>query len=575
MPRLRTIRPVSGLARGGVAAALIASTVLIAPPAATAAPVKPDSTSRTSSERTSPDHKPVPSSVVPKISWAACGADFPAFQCATVKVPTDYDKPYGATTSLALTRLPAANPAKKIGTLFTNPGGPGGSGVDFVQAVAQVAYPASVRDRFDILGFDPRGVVRSDPATCFPTEAEEQASLGASLPYPVTSAEERRFFAESKTLAQKCAATSPDRFNHISTANVARDMDLLRRAVGDQKLTYAGYSYGTFLGATYAKLFPSKVRALVLDGTLDPREYSGESKKFRWTPVGNRIEQDRGGAEVFEEFLSQCKAAGPERCSLAALGDPATVSRKALDDLKKNPIVVPVGDGTTVEVTYQIAVATIYSTLYGAAGWTQLADLISSLVVEPAAAKRTAPVDESVAALIRRGEDYPSLGGSLGSTCVDTRTPDLRVYPLVADVQNARFPDFGRYRTWIDVPCSYLKDAGIRDRDAYTGSWQQTTKANVMVLGTRFDPATPYKNTRPYADLFRHASVVTLEGWGHTTLGQSRCTDALVQDYLLNPTAKRKDATCATDVVPFAATPTNAAAKERAAAAQTLAAMQR
>ncbi len=117
----------------------------------------------------------VPAPAVPRIRWASCGPGLDAFQCATVKVPQDYDRPYGPTTSLALTRLPAADPARRIGTLFVNPGGPGGSGVDFVQQAAQVLAPPQVRARFDLLGFDPRGVARSDPATCFPTAAEEDA----------------------------------------------------------------------------------------------------------------------------------------------------------------------------------------------------------------------------------------------------------------------------------------------------------------------------------------------------------------------------------------------------------------
>jgi pimeloyl-ACP methyl ester carboxylesterase len=505
--------------------------------------------------------------VVPKIRWVSCGSDFPAFQCATVRVPRDYDKPYGATTTLALTRLPAAKPKAKIGTLFTNPGGPGGSGVDFVQGAAQVLYPQAVRDRFDILGFDPRGVARSDPATCFATAADEEAALATFPAYPLTRAEVRPYLAANKKLARSCAARSPDRFRHLSTANVARDLDLLRRAVGDAKLSYAGYSYGTYLGATYAALFPTKIRALVLDGTLDPREYSGTAQRYAGIPVGNRIEQDRGGAEVFAEFLRQCRLAGSDRCSLAALGDPATVARRTLDQLKTSPRELPLPDGSTVEISYQTAVAAIFSSLYSPAGWADLADLITVLSADPATAeRRTAAVSPAVAATLRRTEDYASLGGSLGSTCVDTRTPDPSVYARAADRADARFPDFGRYRTWIDVPCAYLKDAGIRDTDAYRGPWRQSTRADVLVLGTRHDPATPYKNTRPYANLFRHASVVTLEGWGHTTLGQSTCTDARVTAYLLQPNRTRRDATCATDLKPFTAAPTPAVAKRAATA---------
>jgi len=507
------------------------------------------------------DRKPAPASVVPKLNWGSCGAGLEAFQCTTAQVPLDYDQPRGGTIAIALTRLPASDPSRRIGTLFTNPGGPGGSGVDFVQTGAQVLFPAEVRARFDILGFDPRGVARSTPATCFRTEEDEAAYGASALAFPVTKRQERRFDRESKALARSCAATSRVRFRHISTANVARDMNLLRRAVGDAKLNYAGYSYGTFLGATYAKIFPDRVRALVLDGTIDPREYSGRASRYRTIPVSRRIEQDRGGAQVFEEFLRRCRATGAERCSLAALGDPAAVARRTLDALKKRPAVLALPDGTSVTVDYQLAVSTTYSGLYSATVWSDLADFLAVLALGTGTSTVSQSASPAVAAMVRaaQDEDYASFGGSIGSTCVDVRTPARSVFPAAADRADRRFPDFGRYRAWIAYQCSYFKAEGLRDADAYTGPWRQTTSARVMVMGTRWDPATPNQNTRPYADLFRRASVTTLAGWGHTTLGQSRCVDSRVAAYLVRPGTKRADVTCATEVVPFAAPATTSA----------------
>jgi hypothetical protein len=271
---------------------------------------------------------------------------------------------------------------------------------------------------------------------------------------------------------------------------------------------------------------------------------------------------------VFDQFLRLCAAAGPESCSLARLGRPATVARHTLDALKRKPVVLDAEPGP-VEFTYQQTVAVIYSYLYAPAAWGELADLMFLLTVggqaQAVAAGRLSA--ERVAAAVALGrpgkDDYRSVGGSLGSTCADVRTPRRSVYPAAADAENRRFPDFGRYRTWADFGCSYLRAAGIRDDDAYTGPWRQTTSAHVLVLGTRWDPATPYRNTRPYADLFRHASVVTLAGWGHTTLGQSGCTDARVAAYLLNPRRDRGDTTCATEIVLFTAAPVSGAAAER------------
>lgn len=510
---------------------------------------------------------------VPRLTWTSCGPGLEAFQCTTAEVPLDYDWPRGATITLALTRLPATDQARRIGSLFTNPGGPGGSGVDFVQQGAPLLYADVVRSRFDIIGFDPRGVARSTSATCYPSLAAEQQATDGFLPFPVTRTERVRYDREAATLARACARTSAKRFRHISTANVARDLDLLRRAVGDDRLSYAGYSYGTFLGATYARLFPGRIRAMVLDGTIDPREYAGATPALRRVPVGNRIEQDRGGAEVFAEFLAQCRAAGPDHCTLRAVGEPSRVTRAVFDSLKRRPVELTGPDGQTVTVTYQLAVVTAYTALYGPSQWSDLADFFTLLAAATGGSARAAGAQKSmssgVAALLdgprRTGQDYPSFGGSIGSTCVDTITPPRGVFAPAADVADRRFPDFGRYRTWVGYLCSYLRAEGVRDNDAYTGSWQQQTHAPVLVLGTRHDPATPYRNTRPYAALFPRSSVVTLDGWGHTTLGQSVCTDDRVAAYLLRPDRPRADAVCASEVIPF--TTLGANQRSRAAAA--------
>ena len=144
-------------------------------------------------------------------------------------------------------------------------------------------------------------------------------------------------------------------------------------------------------------------------------------------------------------------------------------------------------------------------------------------------------------------------------------TPPRRVYPRVADAQDRRFPDFGRYRTWIDLPCRYLKAEGIRDTDAYRGPWRQTTDARVLVIGTRWDPATSFRNTRPYARLFPHATVITHEGWGHVAINKSACALAVTSAYLTDPTQPLADRTCPTNVVPF----TTAAAQKSKAGQQT------
>jgi pimeloyl-ACP methyl ester carboxylesterase len=492
---------------------------------------------------------------VPALDWQPCGPGLERFLCTTAEVPTDYDDPSGPKTRLALTKLPASGaPDQRLGTLFVNPGGPGGSGVDFVQMAAPQIYAPDVLARYDVLGFDPRGVARSDPATCFPTQADELASPLLAMFYPLPGPEEARYTLEARELARRCLQTSPQRFASGSTANVARDMDLLRQAVGDERLTYAGYSYGTLLGATYARLFPDRVGRFVLDGTVDPVAWSGTGTgdAAPTTPLGIRIRQGIGARETFGEFARLCREAGPQRCSLAGLGDPAVVVPATFERLAREPIAISRPDGTTALVNQQAAVATTFFELYSPAGWPQLADFLATLaaaVPSPARVAAAAAATRSPLGARLRGEDYPSVGGALASLCVDTAASGrVREYPALIDAYDAQAPYFGRFRGWIPLPCEFWT---LQDPDAFHGPWQQSTQAPVLVIGTRFDPATPYRQARPYADLFPAGRLLTLDGWGHTAIGKSACVDAAIAAYLVTADPPPDGAVCAPDAVPF------------------------
>jgi pimeloyl-ACP methyl ester carboxylesterase len=531
--------PVRRCTRALVASALVA--VLL-----------PASAPARSSLRASPAAAPVPA-----LDWGPCGPGLERFLCATANVPTDYDDPTGPTTRIALTKLPASGPpGQRLGTLFTNPGGPGGSGVDFVQQGAATIYPPAVLARYDVLGFDPRGVARSDPATCFPTLADEQTSPLLQSLYPLPGPEEETYALEALSFAERCQTQSPERFGHASTANVARDMDVLRQAVGEARLDYAGYSYGTYLGATYARLFPDRVGRFVLDGTVDPVAWSGTGSgdAAPTVPMGIRVRQGIGATETFGEFARLCREGGPQRCSLAALGDPAVVVPATFDRLARKPVQIALPDGSTIAITQQIAVLTTYLDLYSPASWPELADFLASLaapVPAPARVAAAAARTRSPLGARLRGEDYPSVGGALASVCVDT-APSGRVrdYPALAAAADAVAPYFGRARAWTALPCEFW---ALQDRDAFHGPWQQTTRAPVLVIGTRFDPATPYRQARPYADLFPASRLLTLDGWGHTAIGKSACVDAAIAAYLVDGAPPPDNAHCAPGAVPFAA----------------------
>ncbi len=493
-----------------------------------------------------------PAPTVPQIAWGSCGDDaaLAAFECAEVEVPTDHDRPRGATTTIALTRLPATDPDQRIGTLFTNPGGPGGSGVDFVQAAGEFAWTPEVRARFDVLGFDPRGVGASGPTTCFPTAAREAAFLARQqVTFPWLDRQENRFTLNSAKLGASCTATSGDRLAHMSTANVARDMDLLRQAVGDEKLSYVGYSYGTYLGATYAKLFPDTVRALVLDGTVEPAAYSGSDGDRR--PVTLRMDQHTGGRDVLAEFHAQCAEAGAEACALAALGDPATVTEELLQGLKTAPVTLPLPDGTELEVTYDVAVTGTFFSLYEPTQWPALAADLAAMATAQQAGTHVATVSAQggsagFAGWLRK-EDFVSVGTNF-TICAETAESGTPLqYGRYSDEAEAEAPHFGALRAWAPQVCEYVP---VVDRDAYVGPWDQDVDSPVMVIGTRFDPATPYENTQPYADRFPDARVLTLDGWGHTILFKSACADEAVARYLVDLEAT-DGAVCAPDAAPF------------------------
>jgi pimeloyl-ACP methyl ester carboxylesterase len=326
---------------------------------------------------------------VPKLAWTACGDEAPGFECATAQVPLDYDRPRGAKITLALTRLPASDPARRIGSIFFNPGGPGGSGVDFLQAVGPFLYSDEVRARFDLVSFDPRGVARSTPLQCFDTTDEALAAL-APLPFPVTRAEERVWVQADRTWQRACAERGGPILNHMSTANVARDMDLLRRAVGDRKMTYVGYSYGTAIGSTYANMFPDKVRAVVIDGVIDPVSYTtGRGDQARTLPSDARLRSEQGAYDTLQAFLRLCDRGGPN-CAFSD-GNPKRRYDRLARRLLREPAQLPEGQGGTVPFTYADLVATTLGAMYDPTSWPDLAAFLQELdtLTSPARAAAT------------------------------------------------------------------------------------------------------------------------------------------------------------------------------------------
>ena len=215
------------------------------------------------------------------VSWSKCHVRSGPFECATVPVPLDYDHPSDQQIAIALTRLPASDPDRRIGSLFLNPGGPGGSGVDLVVGAGQTLYTPQIRARFDLVGFDPRGIMRSSGLRCLGSPKQAGRAFTPFF-FPVTPDEEALRAEADRYLHHACEQRGTRIVDHMSTANVARDMDVLRQAVGDDKLSFAGVSYGSYVGVTYANMFPDRVRAVVVDGVIDPgRMVDGPRRRGR------------------------------------------------------------------------------------------------------------------------------------------------------------------------------------------------------------------------------------------------------------------------------------------------------
>jgi pimeloyl-ACP methyl ester carboxylesterase len=462
------------------------------------------------------------------LTWTPCDD---GFECATAQVPLDYDHPAGAKIELALIRLPAADPAHRIGTLFTNPGGPGNSGVAFVRDEARAVYTDAVRARFDVVGFDPRGVGASTPVRC---------GAGAALPaFPVGREQERAFAAAMADLGRRCRARNGELLDHLSTANSARDLDRLRAAVGDAKLTYIGHSYGTLLGVTYANLFPGRVRAIALDSILDPFGWSQESA----VPFSLRVGSQRASTDALRLFLDSCKAAG-ERCAFSA-GDPVKAFDRVMARLRKGPVELDLGDGPT-PFTYAQVVNIMRDVLGFPPAWASTAENLAFLRdTIDGEAKPKALAAQAPEPVVENGFE-----AKLGIACADQSGPRVpQLWPLAARLADLQTPYFGASWAWISEPCATWPGF---DRDRYTGPYTKATSAPLLLINARYDAAASYARARALAQALPGARLLTLEGAGHTQpVIDSACADAVIERYLVKQQLPAPNATCGQDTDPF------------------------
>ena len=488
-----------------------------------------------------------------KLRWTPCHADVgPRFECAVAQVPLDYDRPRGETISLALTRLPATDPKRRIGSLFLNPGGPGGSGVDFVLGAGPFLFTEEVRARFDLVGFDPRGIIRSTPLRCF--DSMEQWPPFPPFAFPLTRDQEQQWIATDRALDRACRERGGAIRDHMSTANVARDMDVLRDLVGDARLNYYGVSYGSYLGVTYANLFPGRFRALVVDGVLDPIAWSTgrNAAEALLVPFSTRLRSDAGAQATLNEFFRLCDAGG-SRCAFS--GGAAARFAALARQVAREPVEVTYEDGTTETIDYTVLIAITLGFMYYSPDWPDFAEFLA--FVESAGATSRIAGTLPRPQVERRPhfgieEQYMNfLEGFPGVACSDSVNPrSYLAWSVNGALADAQFGYFGRIWTWASSICAEWPG---HDADRYLGPWNHVTANPVLVVGNRWDPATRYEGALTVRNLLPRSALLTVEGWGHTSLFLSACADQTIARYLVALATPAPGAICKQDVVPFAA----------------------
>jgi pimeloyl-ACP methyl ester carboxylesterase len=488
--------------------------------------------------------------VASKVPWVACRD---GFECATVPAPLDYDHPRGEQIGISVIRLPAGDPSQRIGSLLLNPGGPGGSGVDFVRFAAKV-LPLDVRARFDIVGFDPRGTNLSTPLRCFDTFEQAIEALPL-IAYPDTPAEEEAQKASDDKLSAACAGHGGAIRDHMSSADVARDMDLLRGAFGDRTLNYLGFSYGSVLGQYYANMFPSRVRAFVIDGVLDPIAWTtGHGQEGRTTPVGTRLGSAEGSEQSLDEFFRLCDAAGPD-CAFA--GNSSGRFAAMGERLRGHPATITdPASGESYTVTYNDLIAVTVGALYAPFIWPDFAFLLADLEQGLSPAQlglRLGVLRAKLGLAAAPQEEYPNFVEAFpGVGCSDSVNPrSFEVWQSAAASAEARYGRFGRLWNWDLSPCRSWPDTAGQDR--YLGPWTAHTASPVLVVGNYFDPATPYHGAVAASKLLPNSRLLTYAGWGHTAFisAGNYCVDSHVTRYLVTGHVPPMGVVCKPEGSPF------------------------
>lgn len=452
------------------------------------------------------------------LDWRSCGAN----QCSRLTVPLDYAEPDAKTIELAVLRVPAQRRGQRVGQLVVNPGGPGGSGVQYA-ASGSDTFGDQLSRYFDIVGFDPRGVGESTPLECAGTkQTDEFLSVD---PDPDDAGEVARFDRLTREFGQGCLTNSGELGRHMTTVEVAKDLDILREALGERQLDYFGASYGTSIGATYADLFPTHMRRMVLDGAIDPT----------LSTLQLSLGQAHGFETAIRAYLQDCVDQGD-----CILGDSVETGtrriRQLLDDIDARPL--PTTSGR--ELTEGLAQLGIILPLYVKEYWPLLTLALQSALEDNG--DRLLQLADQYSSRGPDGYTDNSIEAYYAVYCLDHSdyVPLSQVPSLVDDFEKAS-PTFGRAFAYGATACgSWPVKSGVRpvERDA-------AGAPPIVVVGTTRDPATPYQQAVTLAKQLESGVLVSRDGDGHTGFMQgNRCVDRAIERYLVGGTVPEDGQSC-------------------------------
>jgi pimeloyl-ACP methyl ester carboxylesterase len=473
----------------------------------------------------------LPGIPVPSLSWTDCANRDNGLQCATAQVPRDYRDLASGFLSLNLKRHRATDSAHRIGSLFVNPGGPGGSGADFVSAVVS-KLPAEVASRFDVVGFDPRGVAGSGHVTCLTAQETQQAWAEASASVQPGAFERGQQAAEQFNAA--CQMRSGDLLPYIGTEYVARDLDLLRAAVGDNKLNYFGVSFGTFIGTVYANLFPTRIRVMALDGAYPPDAYANNPYKYDYS-------QYVALEEALQRFLDWC-AHSPD-CPFGH-GGPVATYDALVSNLDDNP--VRDADGNVLANGATLTYRVMFALNGGRPSWRGIAKDLN------AAQQRNGSYLDSIGSMA----DF--FAANVSVECADrVYPPSKQLLPSRLALAIAAAPRTGPVAAYGPPGYDQSHANACQQWPAtrasrYAGPWNAHGSAPILVVGTTGDPDTPYQDAVTLATTLENGHLLTFVGEGHSGFAHSPCTRAAEVVYLVDLTLPQNGTRCADDPPPTA-----------------------